>query len=168
MLHKLFSLIRVHWNYGYLMDLRKWAYRNAMYPRFKQHGLNVDIHPSVEIRAPENVSIGDNTNINHGSELYAGGGITIGSGTMVAYEVFIMSDSRTFLGETPLKEQKERIKKPVEIGNDVWIGARAIILPGVKIGNHAIVAAGSVVTKNVEEWQIVGGNPAKSIGFRNE
>lgn len=166
MLHKLFNFIRVHWNYGYLMDLRKWVYRKAMYPRFKQHGLNVDIHPSVEIRTPENLIIGDNTNINHGSEIYAGGGISIGSGTMLAYEVFVMSDSRTFLGETPLKEQKGRIKKPVEIGNDVWIGARATILPGVKIGDHAIVAAGSVVTKSVNEWEIVGGNPAKVIGKR--
>lgn len=138
-----------------------------MYPRFKQHGLNVDIHPSVEIRTPENLTIGDNTNINHGTEIYAGGGISIGSGTMLAYEVFVMSDSRTFLGETPLKEQKGRIKKPVEIGSDVWIGARATILPGVNIGDHAIVAAGSVVTKSVNEWEIVGGNPAKVIGKRN-
>lgn len=166
MLHKLFNFIRVHWNYGYLMDMRKWVYRKAMYPRLKQHGLNVDIHPSVEIRTPENLTIGDNTNVNHGSEIYAGGGISIGSGTMLAYEVFVMSDSRTFLGETPLKEQKGRIKQPVEIGDDVWIGARATILPGVKIGDHAIVAAGSVVTKNVNEWEIVGGNPAKVIGKR--
>ncbi len=126
----------------------------------------MEIHPSVEIRFPEMVSIGDNTNINHGSELYGGGGITIGSGTMVAYEVFIMSDSRTFLGETPLKDQKGRIRKPVEIGNDVWVGARATIMPGVKIADHAIIAAGSIVTKNVYEWEIVGGNPAKVIGNR--
>ena len=166
MLHKLFNFVRVHWNYGYLMDIRKWSYRTAMYPRFKQLGKNVDIHPSVEIRTPENLIIGDNTNINHGSEIYAGGGVLIGSGTMLAYEVFVMSDSRTFLGEIPLKEQKGRIIKPVQIGDDVWIGARATILPGVKIGNHAIVAAGSVVTKNVNDWEIVGGNPAKVIGKR--
>jgi acetyltransferase-like isoleucine patch superfamily enzyme len=54
----------------------------------------------------------------------------------------------------------------VEIGNDVWIGARAILLAGVKIGDGAIVAAGSVVTKSVSDFSIVGGVPAKQIRFR--
>jgi len=135
-------------------------------PRLKSCGVKVDIHPSCEIRNPENVIIGDRTNINHGSELYGGGGISIGTGTMIAYKVFIMSDSRTFRGDLPLKQQKGRIKKEVKIGNDVWIGARATILPGVRISDHAIVAAGAVVTKNVREWEIVGGNPAKVIGNR--
>lgn len=166
MINKLFSKVMVQWKYGYILDLRKWAYKKAMYNRFKSVGVKVDIHPSVEIRIPEMVSIGDNTNINHGSELYGGGGITIGFGTMIAYQVFIMSDTRTFLGETPLKDQKTRIKKPVEIGSDVWVGARATIMPGVKIADHAIIAAGSIVTKDVDEWEIVAGNPAKVIGNR--
>lgn len=55
---------------------------------------------------------------------------------------------------------------PIEIGNDVWIGANAIILDGIKIGNGAIVAAGSIVTKDIPSYAIVGGNPAKIIRFR--
>ena len=52
------------------------------------------------------------------------------------------------------------------IGDGVWIGARAIILPGVTIGEGAVVAAGAVVTKDVEPWAVVGGNPAKFIKMR--
>lgn len=62
---------------------------------------------------------------------------------------------------SPLRNEQE-----IEIGNDVWIGANAIILPGVKIGNGAIIAAGAVVTKNVEPYAIVGGVPAKFIKYR--
>lgn len=57
-------------------------------------------------------------------------------------------------------------KGDMEIGNDVWIGQEAMILSGVKIGDGAVIAAGSVVTKNVADYEIVGGNPAKSIKFR--
>lgn len=59
-----------------------------------------------------------------------------------------------------------RDNRPVEIGNDVWIGANAIILPGVKIGDGAVIAAGAVVTKDVEPYAIVGGVPAKIIKYR--
>ena len=53
--------------------------------------------------------------------------------------------------------------KPIVIGNDVWIGANAVILPGVTIGNHSVVAAGAVVTKDVPANTMVGGVPAKFI-----
>lgn len=57
-------------------------------------------------------------------------------------------------------------KGNMEIGNDVWIGQEAMILSGVKIGDGAVIAAGSVVVKSVEDYEIVGGNPAKSLKFR--
>ena len=57
-------------------------------------------------------------------------------------------------------------ERPVVIGNDVWIGGRVIILPGVKIGDGAIVGAGSVVTRDVSEYDIVAGNPARVIKNR--
>lgn len=61
---------------------------------------------------------------------------------------------------------ESQTKGPIEVGNDVWIGMAAIILSGVKIGDGAIVAAGSVVAKDVEPYSIVGGNPAKLIKYR--
>lgn len=56
--------------------------------------------------------------------------------------------------------------KPIVIGNDVWIGTRVIVMPGVHIGDHSIVGAGSIVTKDVPEWAIVGGSPAHILKMR--
>ena len=59
-----------------------------------------------------------------------------------------------------------RDNRPVVIGNDVWIGANVIILPGIHIGDGAVLAAGAVVTKNIDDYAIVGGVPAKVIRYR--
>lgn len=137
--------------------------------KLKSCGSGVSIHPNVEIRSHENIEIGNRVSINHNSELYGGGGICIGDGTMISYYVTILSDSRSFLGKKPLKSKErnsERISRKTYIGKDVWLGTKCTVMPGVKIGDHAIVASGAVVTKNVEEWAIVGGNPAKKIGSR--
>jgi maltose O-acetyltransferase len=146
---------------------RKLIYKYSLKSK-ADFGEKVTIHYSVYIRNPENLKVGDNSNINHGSELYCAGGVEIGKGSMISYHVVIMSDTREFMGVESLKGRTNRIKRKVEIGDDVWIGTKAMILPGISIGNHAIVAAGSVVTKNVKEWEIVAGNPARHIKFRNE
>ena len=70
--------------------------------------------------------------------------------------------------DIPMYEQGESEIKEVKIGNDVWIGARSIILPGVTIGDGAVIAAGSIVTKDVESYAVVGGNPAKIIKYRSK
>lgn len=59
------------------------------------------------------------------------------------------------------------VRETVKIGNDVWLGANVVITPGVIIGNHVIVAAGAIVTKDVPDYAIIGGVPAKIISFRN-
>ncbi|WP_405384880.1 CatB-related O-acetyltransferase [Maribacter sp. LLG6340-A2] len=63
-------------------------------------------------------------------------------------------------------KKDERFKTKTVLGNDVWIGANVIIMPGIKVGNGAVIGAGSIVTKNVDDFEIVYGNPAKSKGFR--
>ena len=67
----------------------------------------------------------------------------------------------------PMEQQGMEIR-PVTIGNDVWIGMRSIIMPGVTIGSGVIIGAGAVVTKDVPDYAVVGGVPAKIIRFRNE
>ncbi len=153
-------------HYGYIEKFRK-KMKMFFWRRFLiSTGKNVVIHPSVLIRGAENIVLKNNVNVNHGSELYGAGGLTIGEGSMIAYNVMIFTDSRKFKSQKPLKSLKGRIVKPVVIGDDVWVGAGAIILPGVIIANHAIVAAGAVVTSDIDEWNIVAGNPAKKVSTR--
>ena len=87
---------------------------------------------------------------------------------MMGPEVVILSFNHDFsdIGK-PMRLQGKAQEKPVVIGNDVWIGTRAIILPGVRIGDGAIIGAGSIVTHDVDPYAIVAGNPAKTIRFRN-
>ncbi len=144
---------------GLMMD--HYAYSKIL----RSFGEGTTVHPTVEIRHPENVSIGARTNVNHGSELHGAGGIEIGEGTLISFNVLVLSDMREFRNRGAIGKQ-HKITKPVRIGSDAWIGAGAIVLPGVTIADHAIVGAGAVVTKDVEEWEIVAGNPARHIGSR--
>ena len=118
-------------------------------------------------------------------ELPLGGGIFIGSGSGLGVncsvhgplrigENVMMGPDVTILTHThniertdiPMGHQGSRVSEVV-IGNDVWIGMRAIIMPGVKIGNGVVIGAGAVVTKDVPDYAIVGGVPAKIIRYRN-
>lgn len=67
--------------------------------------------------------------------------------------------------DIPMGKQGSRVARVI-IGDDVWIGMRSIIMPGVKIGNGAVIGAGAVVTKDVPDYAIVGGVPAKIIKYR--
>lgn len=87
--------------------------------------------------------------------------VVIGDDTLIAAGTRIITSTHDY---TNHPVWKERVDKPVKIGRNVWIGANAIILPGIKIGDHAVIGAGSVVTKHVPERMIVAGNPAKMIG----
>jgi maltose O-acetyltransferase len=91
----------------------------------------------------------------------------IGEHVMMGPEVVILDRNHRFDDPTrPIGEQGETESRPPVIGNNIWIGTRAIILPGVRVGDGAIIGAGSVVTKDVAPYTIVGGNPAKVVGFR--
>jgi len=140
--------------------------RRCLAKRFlKQCGYGVRIAPGARIQADRRVSLGNNSNIGQGCWLL--GDITIGNNVMMAPQVIILSSNHEFRDVSkPMIEQGQRPDEPVHIGDDVWIGTRAIILPGIHIGSHSIIGAGSVVTRNVDEWMIVGGNPAKVIGQR--
>ena len=108
------------------------------------------------------LQIGSGTYIN-GARISAKYAVTIGRNCTIAPEVLIMdSDFHDLYDQT-----KEGINAKVIIENNVWIANRAIILKGVRIGQHAVVAAGAVVTKEVEPYAIVGGNPARVIRYLN-
>lgn len=95
--------------------------------------------------------------------------LTVGNYLMMGEDVLIQGGKHNFEStDIPMALQGSVGKTSLKIENDVWIGARVIILPGCKlIGTGVVIGAGSVVTKDVPDYAIVGGNPAKIIKFRN-
>jgi maltose O-acetyltransferase len=106
------------------------------------------------------VHIGANT------EIQALGGVTIGNNVVISYNCVIWTINHNYDGDM-LPYGFERIKRPVNIRDNVWIGRNVLINSGVTIGEGAVIGMGSVVTKNIPPLAIAGGNPAKIIRFRS-
>ncbi|WP_165905081.1 acyltransferase [Parashewanella curva] len=114
------------------------------------------------------ITLGNEVAINHGCSIDGGKeGITIGNKTRIANNVTIYAFNHGMSPDSPIYQQAVT-SKGVVIGDDVWIGAQAGIVDGVTIGNHAVVGMGAVVTKDVPNYAIVAGNPAKVIGDRRD
>jgi len=112
------------------------------------------------------ISIGDSCLIGENCQIR--GNVILGNDVLLAQNVSLISFKHNYdRVDIPIRLQGETFGT-INIGNDVWIGINAVILPDVKIGNHAIIAAGAVVTKDVPDWAIVGGVPAKIIKFREQ
>lgn len=126
-----------------------------------QIGCCSTLHTGVRVFNPRGIKIGEGTIIGYGTFIDGRDSVTIGNHTDIASEVMIYSS------EHDINDLEfSAILAPVTIGNYVFIGPRAIIMPGIKIGDGAIVAAGAVVTKDVAPFAVVGGVPAKEIGER--
>ena len=112
------------------------------------------------------IKIGDNTRI-HGSCLHAYESIEIGNNCLISSncQIFDGSGHDTFIEDPAKRINSTGGSKPITIGNNCWIGTSTIILPGTKLGNNCITAAGSVVSGKFEENSLIGGNPAKFIKF---
>ncbi len=123
-------------------------------------GAGTYIFPYVVIHSPANVLIGSKVNIAEFVHMWGGGGISIGNDVLIASHTVITSQTHDVYAKL---FRKTMISKEVIIEDNVWIGAAAIILPGITIGTGSIVAAGSVVTKDVSAGTIVAGVPARVI-----
>lgn len=144
------------------------AYSHVQQVRLLQRGANVSFAPNVSFRNAERITLGDGTHIGEHSILWAGnstGRIVLGEKCLLAPNVTITaSNYATAPGEFVMDQPK--IEKDILIGRDVWLGANTVVLAGVTIGDGAIIAAGAVVTRDVPAGSIVGGVPAKVIGWR--
>ena len=153
-----FELMLLRW-VGHIPvhSIRKLIYRLA--------GTKIDkgstIHMWARFFQPSNISIGKDTIVGDHVFLDGRAPITIGNHVDIASSVLIYNSEHDIN-----KDDFSAREEPVEIGDYVFIGPRAIILPGVKIGKGAILGAGAVVTKDVPDFAIVGGVPAKVIGER--
>lgn len=113
------------------------------------------IVPPFQIDNGRRVRIGKRVFINNGLEVMSLGGVTIDEGAMLGPEVAILTVNHE------LANHRHLIAKPVHIERDAWIGARATILPGITVGEGAVVAGCSVVTHDVPPYTVVAGNPAR-------
>lgn len=138
------------------------------YPRNIQLGADVVVKAGAHLcpcRADAKVSVGDRTTIGFHTFIYASEAITIGEDCMIAPFVYIVDSDHGVAAGSRMNRQSN-IARPVVIGDDVWVGAQAIILAGSLIGDGAVVAAGSVVNGVVAPGTIVGGVPARELSKR--
>lgn len=153
-----FGLMVLRW-VGHIPShtIRKTIYRLAGI----KIGSGSTIHMWANFFQPKNITIGQGTIVGDHVFLDGRAKLTIGNHVAIASSVLIYNSEHDVHSDN-----FDPIEEPVEIDDYVFVGARAIILPGVKIGKGAVVAAGAVVTKDVAEMTIVGGVPAKIIGQR--
>lgn len=130
-------------------------------------GANVTLYDGVFLDAGSSITIGQNSHVDVYTSIYGHGGVTIGRDCAIAagVRIYSQSNSHRLSVEVPIVKQPREFAR-VLIDDDVWIGANAVVLPGVHIGRHSVVAAGAVVTRDVPVASVVGGVPAKVLSER--
>lgn len=124
-------------------------------------GKNTVIARKTDVRCPDKITIGNNVLVNKNIVLDGRGGLSIGNNVDLAQDSIIWTAQHDYNDD-----YHKYLTSPVIIGDYVWIGSRAMVLPGVRINRGAVVAAGAVVTKDVDALNVVGGVPAKVISLR--
>lgn len=124
-------------------------------------GMHCSVASGAKLWAPWKLELADYVSIASSAQIYNVDRVSIGSKVTVSQEAFICTASHDVACKN-----KPLIHSPIRLGDFSWVCARAIVLPGVTIGEGSVVGAGSVVTKDVEPWTVVGGNPAKFIKKR--
>ncbi len=113
----------------------------------------------------DRIELGEKVGFNYGCYVNGFGGLTIGDRTIIGPYTMIHTANHEMDIDRPIPEQGWNLG-PVVLGSDIWIGMGVCILPGVTLGDGCVVGAGAVVTRDVEPYAIVGGNPAKAIKSR--
>ncbi|MDH5828674.1 acyltransferase [Sphingobacterium faecium] len=133
--------------------------------KFGMIGKNFQIRPYVSIVGGKNIFIGNNVTLRSFTQIHAGktAKVTIEDDVLIAPGVLITTNQHNFKNiSIPIRLQGGS-SNDIRIKNGAWIGANAIIMDGVTVGQNSVVAAGAVVTKDVPDFSVVGGVPAKII-----
>lgn len=144
--------------------------QRKLYDRMKQVGQNVYLCRDWYFSAAHKVEMGSHIWIGEQFYARAEGGLTIGSGTIISRCVEIWTVNHNY--DSPdlqaIPYDRRMVERPVSIGENVWIGTHALILPGAVIGEGAVIGAGAVVRGHVPPLAIVTGNPGQITGYRSE
>lgn len=146
---------------------RKWRLRIVRYvariggERSKMLSDSISLARKCRIDYPWRLKMGEKSSLGNGAWVYCLNNISIGSNCCIGEDVRLLTGSHDVTSP-----HFDLVTKPILIQDNVWIATAAIILPGITIGEGAVIAAGSVVTKDVAPWTVVGGNPAKFIKKR--
>lgn len=132
---------------------------------FDSCGECVNIERNADFGTGKGLVVGKNSGL--GINCKVRGPLEIGDNVMMGPDVMIFTSNHVMSRvDIPMNQQGSTVREKVIIGNDVWIGARVVILPGVVIGDGAVLGANAVIAKNVPEYAVVVGNPARVIKYR--
>lgn len=134
---------------------------------FKSFGSGVILEQNIKFQYKDRIEIGNYVYIGEKTILNGRGGVVIGDYSIISSEVIILSSQHNYKDADMLPYNQIENLSLVNIGRCCWIGMRAILLPGVQIGEGCIIGAGSVVTRSFPTGSIIGGNPAAIISYRD-
>ena len=160
------KLARLVWRIGYFAFFRYSptplnGWRRSILRLFgAKIGSGVVIYPSVRIWAPWNLDIAAEATVGWDCELYNVAPIRIGPTAIVSQHAYLCTATHD------LRREFQLLAATIEIGENAWVAAKAIVGPGVAVGKGAVVGAGCVVTRSVQPWSVVVGNPARPVGTR--
>ena len=160
------KLARFAWQIGYFAIFRfsprpfnAWR-RQILRLSGAKIGSRAVIYPSARIWAPWNLEVADDATVGWECELYNVAPIRIGREAIVSQYAFICTATHD------MRDEFQLMAAPIDIGQNAWVAAGAFVGPGVSVGEGAIVGARCVVTRSVESWAIMAGNPARPVGTR--
>jgi len=147
------------WRLGYRL-------RAALVRRIFRHcGPDVLIKHGAYFGSGSDVELGARSQIGHNARIDHD--VVIGEDVLMGPDVVMMSAGHAYEDATiPINRQGQTPRRPIHIGNDVWIGTRVVVLPGVRIGDGAVVGANAVVTRDVPPYAVVAGVPARVVHMR--
>lgn len=158
------NLLRAIYNFSSTFSM---SIRGSFWSLFlKKCGRNFHVYKGTRIISPQNIEVGDDVWFNESCYIVGGGGLKMGSNVMLARNVSLITSNHGYGSKDVPMLKQPIVSAPIEIGDDVWFGVNSVVLKGVKIGKGAIIGAGSVVTKDIPDYAIVGGVPAQIIKYR--